>query len=592
MAPEDELDELGTTVLTDDSGAFETVVPGTLQLVVIGDGRFATHPVPDCETVTLGRSPRCEIIIDHWSISRRHALLRIAGDSITIEDLGSANGTKVRALKLEPRARAPISVGESVQIGSNFSIILQQRTRGVRTRRIWTHDYFETRLEEECKRVERSGLPFAVLRIDVERDVEEAVVEETLGDVVRESDILGKYGPFQYEVLTPDTPAERASMILRRIEGELRGRGLTCRISVACCPRDGRSPYQLSAFTPKQQTETRSDIVVKDSQMQSLYVLIEQVAASNISVLLLGETGVGKEVFARALHRASRRAAGPFVEINCGALTDTLLESELFGHEKGAFTNAQAAKPGLLETANRGTVFLDEIGEMPLNTQVKLLRVIEDSQLRRVGGVKARSIDVRFVAATNVDLEARVAAGTFRRDLFYRLNGVSIVIPALRERLSELEPMARAFIERAAGASDMRVAALTSDALALMKSYAWPGNVRELKNMIERAVLLSRGEAIALDHLPAEKMRATLVSHRPSRHVPSRPDSEPPTDTAAPLAKVARKGTVDEQRWIQQALERAGGNQTLAARLLGISRRTLVSRLGDYELDRPRKKRR
>jgi transcriptional regulator with PAS, ATPase and Fis domain len=279
-------------------------------------------------------------------------------------------------------------------------------------------------------------------------------------------------------------------------------------------------------------------------------------------------------VFARAIHRASPRATGPFVELNCAALTETLLESELFGHEKGAFTNATTSKPGLIESAHGGTLLLDEIGDMPLATQAKLLRVLESSQLRRVGALKSRPIDVRFVAATNSDLEAQIAKGAFRRDLFFRLNGVTIVIPPLRERIGELEPLAQAFLRRAAPAGSP-VPAIAPETLALMKSYSWPGNVRELKHMIERALLLCGTGPIRCEHLPAEKMKAILV----------------PGGPPAPSFTLGRKGPDEEQQWILQGLERAGGNQTLAAKLLGISRRTLVNRLNEYKLQRPRKDR-
>ncbi len=320
--------------------------------------------------------------------------------------------------------------------------------------------------------------------------------------------------------------------------------------------------------------------MVSDAQMQSLHRLVEQIAGSRIGVLLLGETGVGKDVFARAVHRASPRAAGPFVELNCAALTETLLESELFGHEKGSFTHATSAKAGLIETAEGGTLLLDEIGDMPLTTQVKLLRVIEDSQLRRVGGLQARSIDVRFVAATNRDLEAQIARGAFRSDLFFRLNGVTIVIPPLRERLEEIEPLSKAFIS-GAGSWDGQQPTLAPEALELMKAYSWPGNVRELKHMIERAVLLCGGGPIRIEHLPAEKMRANVMTG----HSPERPRA-----SELPAKIHPRRSKEEEQQWIMQALERMGGNQTLAAQLLGISRRTLVNRLNDYkQVHRPRK---
>jgi DNA-binding NtrC family response regulator len=594
----DEPDELAqTAVVLGKPGPSDAALRGHLQMVVIGNGILATHPLPDHASVTIGRSRRCDISIEDESLSRRHATVEL-GEVLSIVDLGSVNGTRVRGARIDPGRPAVIAVGELIGLGT-LNIILQERARPMRPRRLWTHDYFEARLEEECAREERTGAAFALLRVQFEGGTSEAAVEELLGDLIRDSDILGRYGPSDYEILLPDTPPERASEGLRRIEAALHERGLRGRGFLACCPRDGRSPYQLIAHAQAPQVKERvaiggADIVVTDAQMQSLHRLVDQIAGSQIGVLILGETGVGKEVFARAVHRASPRAAGPFVELNCAALPETLLESELFGHEKGAFTNALAAKPGLIESAHGGTLLLDEVGDMPLATQVKLLRAIEGSQLRRVGGLKSRPIDVRFVAATNSDLEAQMEAGTFRRDLFYRLNGVTIVIPPLRQRLAELEPLAHAFINRAWPREAGPPPALTPEALSLLRSYRWPGNVRELKNVMERAVLLCGRGPIRPEHLPHEKMSAILMTERPvgpPRRALSSGSLTPyglPERTPAPFSK----GSQEEQRWILQALERAGGNQTVAARLLGISRRTLVNRLNDYNLaPRPRKDR-
>jgi len=571
----DELEQLGNTVLTaeavdvdEDDGREHA---GHLQMVVIGNGMFATYPLCDGAAIAIGRSTQCDITIDDESISRRHAIVRV-GTTLTIEDVGSSNGTCVRGKRLKLGKPTEIAVGELVTVGA-ARLMVQRRAVPVRPRRLWTHDYFEARLEEECARVQRGGSGFALLRICPDRRARASFVEETLADLFRDSDVLGKYGPHEYEAMLPNTAPANADDALRRLEGVLLERGLKCQVTLACCPRDGYSPYQLAAKvkvtangTPA--TSAASDIIVSDPQMQNLHQMVQQIAGSQISVLVLGETGVGKEVFARAVHRASPRASGPFVEINCAAVTETLLESELFGHEKGAFTDAIMAKPGLIETAHGGTLLLDEIGEMPLATQAKLLRVIEDSQVRRVGALKARSIDVRFVASTNANLESEIASGGFRRDLYYRLNAVTLVIPPLRERLSDLEALAVAFVARARPA---RPPELTQEALELMKRYSWPGNVRELKNVIERAVLLSGGGPIRPEHLPLEKMRAIVMTRSPPRIV---------------------RGREDEQDLLVQALERTAGNQTQAARILGISRRTLVNRLNENsQIQRPRKHR-
>jgi two-component system, NtrC family, response regulator AtoC len=301
---------------------------------------------------------------------------------------------------------------------------------------------------------------------------------------------------------------------------------------------------------------------------------------------------------ARTIHERSPRAAAPMICLNCAALNETLLESELFGYERGAFTGATQAKQGLIEAANGGTVFLDEIGEMPASIQAKLLRVLEQREVQRLGALRPRPVDVRFIAATNRDLEEEVAAGRFREDLFFRINGISLTIPPLRERPDELEPLATLFVARAAEQLHRpRAPRITTQVLALMKRYAWPGNIRELRNVMERAVLLSSGDFIGLEHVPAEKwapvapvgargsvqaMRAAIPASRPTMV-----DLEDaPTSTGMPAAPAA----TSERDRIVRALEACSGNPTHAAKMLGISRRTLITRIEEYGLPRPRKR--
>jgi len=322
-------------------------------------------------------------------------------------------------------------------------------------------------------------------------------------------------------------------------------------------------------------------VVVRDPAMVRLYELAERVAQGTISVLLLGETGTGKEVLAEAIHRASPRHKRPLLCLNCAALSENLLESELFGHEKGAFSGAIAAKPGLLETAHGGTVFLDEIGEMPLALQAKLLRVLEERRITRVGGLKPIPIDVRFIAATHRELEQEIRKGTFRQDFFYRLNGISLVIPALRERPAEIAELAEAFLQRASREAGRREAPpIAEEAMALLQRHSWPGNIRELRNVMERAVLTCVDDpVITLAHLPVEKMLATGTSAESL----TRPGPAAATQTDLGFAD-------DERSRIVDALNKCGGNQSHAARLLGISRGTLGVRLATYGLPRPRKR--
>ncbi len=301
-----------------------------------------------------------------------------------------------------------------------------------------------------------------------------------------------------------------------------------------------------------------SGVVVEDPTMKRLYAMLDVVGPSALPVLLFGETGTGKDVFARALHASSPRASGPFAALNCAALPEQLLESELFGYERGAFTGAAQAKPGLLETADGGTLFLDELGELPLTMQAKLLRVLENGEVRRLGSVNVKRIDVRVVAATNRDLPALVLANEFRADLFYRLNGFALTLPALRDRPADVLALAVRF----AGT------ALSADVERALLAHDWPGNVRELRTAVERALALARGGAIAPEHLMLPGRRSAPPS--------------PPSRDLAP-------GETDERDRIAAALARTSGNQKEAAAMLGISRRTIVNKIERYGLGRPRK---
>jgi len=608
---------------------------GRLELLVFGSESFVRHPLPDSGTLTLGRSEQADVRVDDQSISRNHALLHISsGDGqgnvfLHIQDLGSSNGTRIKGERLTQDELTPFAVGEVVDLGLTM-LIVQRGTTAARPRRLWTHGYFEVRLEEECERASRSGSNFCVVRVVAAEGAPTSLVEETLTSTIRSFDVLASYAPREYELLLVDTVESQTEQLMAGFRARLLEHGVEIDVGLAMFPQDGRGPEALVAKAGararggEQTSHAGSIVVVEDSAMQNIYRLIDRVASSNISVLILGETGVGKEVMAQAVHDRSNRAANPFLRLNCAALSETLLESELFGHERGAFTGAVQTKPGLLETAEGGTVFLDEVGELPLSTQVKLLRVIEERQVLRVGSLQPRVIDVRFVSATNRDLEAEIGRGAFRKDLFYRLNGISMVIPPLRERPAEIAALVAAFGSRALtefgtpGLPDF-----DDDAMALLRTYYWPGNIRELRNVVERAVLLSGGGRIGPVHLPVEKLCASLVSQPQEAsplHVPMptsytrtrlSPDTgeqevlthqpfmeEDASELTSPgVAQASREKAQDlkgeleqlERRRILQALEQCGGNQTQAAKVLGMSRRTLVSRLDLYKIPRPRK---
>jgi two-component system, NtrC family, response regulator AtoC len=302
--------------------------------------------------------------------------------------------------------------------------------------------------------------------------------------------------------------------------------------------------------------------VMRDPVMQDLRRTITRVAPSDANILVLGETGVGKDVVASLVHQLSPRQEKPFLRLNCACLTESLIESELFGHEKGAFTGATATKPGLIESAEGGTVFLDEIGELPLSIQAKLLRTLESRELLRVGSVRPRTVDVRFVAATNRDLDTEVEAGRFRRDLLYRLNTIRLQVPPLRARPSDISALAQQFLENACERFGLGPRSLSDEAVQALVACPWPGNVRELRNVIERSVLLSDDPVLRAHHL----------------------DLARPLTPTAPAAAAP----MDERERILDALTRCGGNQSRAAELLDMPRRTFVRRLAELDIPRPR----
>ena len=307
--------------------------------------------------------------------------------------------------------------------------------------------------------------------------------------------------------------------------------------------------------------------------------LLRKAAATQVSVLLTGETGVGKERFARALHAMSARRDKPFVAINCAALPGELIESELFGAEKGAYTGAGSARPGRFERADGGTLMLDELGELPLPAQAKLLRVLQSGEVERLGGVQPRRVDVRVVAATNVDLEAAVAAGRFRRDLMYRLNVYPIRIPPLRERLPDIEPLAMHLLQRFSAQHGKRVAGFSDRALDAMRRYPWPGNVRELENLIERGVILvGPGEVIERDELFPQLPEAAGTAAAECGTAGSAL-GEVPASLFDELRQRGLSLEALEDGLIQEAVARASGNLAAAARSLGLTRPQLSYRL-------------
>jgi two-component system response regulator AtoC len=547
--------------------------PAQLCVLITVSGVVTTRLLPETGEVTIGREPSCDIVIAHSSVSRRHAMLR--SSPLEIIDLGSRNGTRVRGVALEPRVAVPLAVGDSIQIGSMVIFIHASTQSDAELGVEATRDSSAHRLELECSRSARTGSPFAFVRFETRSPGGDTL--DALRNLVRTSDLVGSEDPFSVWALLVDTAPEPARHAVARMMQLLEQRDIRVTTGIACYPQHGVRAEQLSAHAWEQLSRPPD---APSTEMDGVREMIGQVAASDVSVLISGETGVGKELYAEMLHRLSPRATKPFVRLNCAAVVESLFESELFGHERGAFTGALSARAGLLEAGNGGTVFLDEIGELPLNMQSKLLRVLEERTVQRVGSVTAKLLDVRFIFASNRSLADEAEAGRFRRDLYYRINGVTITIPPLRERRAEIMGLVRAFTRRARPSGPLLE--LPPNVLARLERHAWPGNIRELRNVVERAVLLSSGGALRASQLALDA--ATDIATRPIPRVTQ--ELEPVAGEAPPLPTAI--ADLERER-IVQALEQCGGNQSRAARMLGISRNTLLSRLDQYGIARPRK---
>jgi DNA-binding NtrC family response regulator len=570
--------------LANDSTAKLSADASGYELLIAGHGTPWALPILEGASLVIGRGDDADVRLVAESVSRRHAVLRAGDAGFTIEDLGSSNGTLVRGSPVPPAAAVEVAVGESFLIGEFVLLVRPLRSRAA-VRRIWSTEYFEARVAEQCERAsEDESQAFCMVCVQLAVRPRSDAAERIAAEVAA-SDVLGQIAANVWAVLCIDRTPGEVSELTARLQRSLADVTTEARVSVLAYPRDGTSATALVACAAARESDAQAatDMLVRSPAMVALYAQIEPVARSNINVLILGETGVGKDVLARHVHQSSDRRDKPFVRVNCVALAESLLESELFGYEKGAFTGALQRKPGLLESAQGGTVFLDEIGELPQRLQPKLLQALETREVLSLGSVRPRSIDVRFVAATNRDLEAEALSGLFRSDLYYRLAGFTANIPPLRDRREDVLALAQSFLRTAAGARTPSPR-IREDAAMCLLDYAWPGNVRELRNVIERALALSEGRSIGPEHLPLEKMRSVVLVRHPQSAAGVSLASE------APVADLTPDELAERQR-ILDALEACGGNQSMAAEHLGVSRSTLLNRLNTYRIRRPRRRR-
>ncbi|MFZ5439541.1 MAG: sigma 54-interacting transcriptional regulator [Myxococcota bacterium] len=543
---------------------------GPLRLLVVRQGVATTMPLTGDGAVVLGRGVEASVVIDDASVSRRHAELKLA--PLSVRDLGSANGTTLNGARLEPDTWAPLRPGDAIGLGS---VVVLVQARGALQRRaaqrLWSHGYFLARVEEECERLAVIGAGrCAVLRVRVHHAAQLSAAQELLAGALAGDGVLAAGAPDEVDALVLGTSEDDARAWRDELAAALDAARIEATVGLAVSGPALRTPELLwDAAQPAGARREEAGLLVTPG-LAGVRALVEKVAPSTLPVLILGPTGAGKELVAEALHRESPRAGRPLVKLNCAGLTESLVESELFGYVRGAFTGALKDREGLFQAADGGTLFLDEVAELPLSTQARLLRALEQREVTPVGAVEPRKVDVRFIAATHRDLAACVREGSFREDLYFRLDGVTIAVPALKDRPADLELLTAAFLSRAAAAQRLAAApVLSPEARALLRRYHWPGNVRELKHVLERAVLLSSGGVITPEQLPLERLGAGLVSSR-----------------AVPLDE----GPLDARERIVRALDAAGGNQTIAAGALGVSRQTLMKWMDQHGIARPRKR--
>jgi DNA-binding NtrC family response regulator len=649
--------------------------PRIALIVYHADGAEMVMLLPDLP-VTVGREAPSDVRIADPTLSREHARFALVDGRILVTDLDSTNGTSIGGKRVE---EAEIKLGDEVLLGSLLASVQalgpQENNLGLES-----DERFRMRLDEEVVRAHYCRSRFAVLMVramtppppDREsspgfsgmRSASPTLPEAgtlaypdthvgrwspAVRAALRPVDRIALYSRDALQIVMPDAPDDVALDVARAItRGRRDGEPLLfvgmamypdaateaeklielargalsmtttsepVQVAKAALWLAGDAPARRPSVAPGPEGE---EAIVAGPVMRDLLETVRRLAASRIPVILQGETGVGKEVLARLIHESGPRKERPMVCVNCGAIPPSLVESTLFGHERGAFTGATQQQKGVFEEADGGSVFLDEIGELPLAAQAALLRVLETKKITRVGSTREITADVRIIAATHRDLDAMCLEGTFREDLYYRMNTMLLTIPPLRDRTDEIELLSLRFLRQANEASHGRVRAIDPRALARLKDYSWPGNVRELRNAIERAVVIARTETIQEHDLPArvraadgpasrrrppvmqfdpdetterfgaaesarKSGRSTPVYERP----PSRPTSLPPAVLPTPadgFGDLKMKLQRYESQLILDALRSTRWNQTEAARLLGMPLRTLVHKIKAFDI--------
>lgn len=592
-------------------------IPQYSAVVYAPSGASLIH-IAQGDVHTIGRSREATTCIDDSAISRKHAKLFIVEGELWVEDLQSTNGTCVNGKKI---SRQKLIQGDVVQLGNVILCIHPSNPVSLALDGVLEHNRFSAILKDEVQRARSRNFPVALLMLK-NTDENFANVRYWLPGLyklIRPVDRVGLYSPDVIEILAVEVNRKSVDAIAKRLVENGTYEQIWCGVSVfpdcahsaddllgtagdalqrcsterKICFSDGETRRGTVSHAAR-----RSAPIVASSAMKEIVNFIDKVARSNLPVLVTGETGAGKEVIANEIHYRSDRAPNPIVSVNCAAIPSSLVESTLFGHQRGAFTGAEQTTKGVFEEAHGGTIFLDEIGDLPLPVQATLLRVLETKRLTRVGSPTEIEVDVRLVAATNKDLEEACEQKLFRSDLLYRLNALTIKIPPLRDRTDDILPLAENFLRHANELNQCDVSDFSPEAIQCLTKYSWPGNVRELKNVIDRAVITTQSGVISVEVLPLAVQSNTAL--------PKQRRIDQPTAQVVPVIPVQEqfeiikqaiaeaealqlghgdKIALIERLLIEDALRKCHGNQKEAAEWLRMPRRTLVYKLKGMNLN-------
>ncbi len=559
----------------------ELAIEGTAYLLVVENDSSRIFHLPRSGVVVIGRGHDVELRLEHASVSRRHATIRVDDGVVRIADLESHNGTRVNGETVhETRVLAS---GDVASVGDVVCVVHFSEP-SLPARSAYPEAGWRRRLAEELERATTFGRELGVIVV-----LAAELTPPDLAPALRLIDVVGT-ADNQLLVLLPEAGRDQARTTAQRILGI----APSARLGIAVCPADAVDADTIllaaraaarratsGASGEPSEAATRIElgsrhVWIADPAMTRVFALLERLATSALPVLITGETGVGKENAAFAVHHWSKRT-GPFIAVNCAAIgPESLVESELFGHDRGAFTGATSAKAGLFESAAGGTVFLDEVGELPLAVQAKLLRALETRRITRIGETREREVDVRMVAATNRSLEVEVAEERFRRDLYFRLSGATVILPPLRDRKCEIPVLARQFLSDACVHAQRDPMSITPAAMQVLLTHTWPGNVRELKNTIDYVVAAAPDDRVEPIDLP-ERLGGASISA----------PTEATTTTVASSAgfrPIAEELKELERRRMTEALAASNGVKTRAASLIEMPIRTFTLKLKQYRL--------